>query len=332
MKNDFLHGDCLELMKNIPDASIDMILCDLPYGTTANKWDEIIPIQNLWQHYERIIKPNGAIVLTASQPFTSLIINSNITSYRHIWYWKKSRPTGFQRVSKEPLRTIEDVVVFYRNIPYDEVKTTEQMIAFKIKLSNYFKASGLTLKQLNIACGFEASGYFRKSSSWKNVVPSEDKLKIMCDKMNCPLNELLSELKKASKSISGLVRTFNPQGVRNCNKKNKRGATGENWQELANNYYDVEFENYPTNILEIPSEGKPIHPTQKPVALFEYLINTYTNEGDLILDNCAGSGTTAIACLNTNRQFIVMEKEQKYYDIIVNRVADWHRNKESELF
>ncbi len=329
-KKEILLGDCLELMKDIPNGSVDMILCDLPYGTTACKWDTIIPFDKLWEQYERIIKPTGAIVLTASQPFTSLLINSNINAYRHIWYWKKSRPTGFQRVSQEPLRTIEDVVVFYRDIPYNEVKTTEQMISFKIKLSDYFKSSGLTLKQLNIACGFEASGYFRKSSSWKNVTPTEEKLKVMCDNMNCSFDELQSELLTANKSISWLMRTFNPQGIRSCSKKNKRGATGENWHELANNHYDVEFENYPTNIIEILSEGKPLHPTQKPIALFEYLIKTYTNEGDLVLDNTAGSGTTAIACLNTNRQFIVMEKEQKYYDIILKRVGDFNKNFEPQ--
>ena len=337
-KKEILLGDCLELMKDIPNGSIDMILCDLPYGTTANGWDSIIPFDKLWKEYKRVIKHKGAIILTASQPFTSALIMSNLNSYRHIWHWKKSRPTGFQRISHEPLRATEDILVFYEPIitpqDYEKVMTTEEMIFFKDKLREIVKNTGITLKELNIICGFEASGYLRKSSSWKNIVPDENKLKILCDNLKYPYNDLLFYLHNAIASLKTLSKTntynprrvFNPQGIVPCVKINKRGSSGNNWTDLESNSYDVEYENYPINILEIASEGKPLHPTQKPVKLFEYLIKTYTNEGDLILDNTAGSGTTAIACLNTKRQFIVMEKEQKYYDIILKRVGDFNKN------
>jgi DNA modification methylase len=182
-KKEILLGDCLELMKDIPNGSIDMILCDLPYGTTACKWDVIIPFDKLWEQYERIIKPNGAIVLTASQPFTSVLVTSNLKMFRYEWIWEKNRGSNFATVKYQPMK--------------------------------------------------------------------------------------------------------------------EHTETG-------------------------------LHPTQKPTALFEYLVKTYTNENELVLDNCAGSGTTAIACLNTNRQFIVMEKEQKYYDIILKRVGDFNKKFEPQ--
>jgi DNA modification methylase len=321
-RNKIYCGDCLELMPLIEDKSIDMVLCDLPYGVTNNKWDFLIPLDKLWMEYRRIIKPNCPIILTAIQPFTTMLIASNIYAYRHIWYWKKSRATGFQRVSKEPLRSIEDIVVFYEQTPYDDVETTSEMIAFKNELGLLVKASGLKLKELNSLCEFEASGYLRKSSSWKNVIPSEDKLAILCRVLNCSYDNLFENLQIAINSINSLKRTFNPQGLNACDKKNNRGSTGDNWQELANNNYDVKFENYPINVLEIPSEGATEHPTQKPILLFEYLIRTYTNKGNTVLDNCVGSGTTAIACKKTSRNYLCIEKEQKYVDVTNNRLNE----------
>ncbi len=228
--NQLYHGDCLELMKDIDDKSIDMILCDLPYGTTACKWDVIIPFEPLWEQYNRIIKDNGAIVLTASQPFTTKLIISNIKNFKYSWIWKKSKPTGFLNAKKQPLKTFEDICVFYS-------------------------------KQCN----------------------------------------------------------YNPQGIISTNKLVSRTNRG-NYGECSKTTLQ-EATGYPKNILEFPSITG-IHPTQKPVALFEYLIKTYTNEGDLVLDNCAGSGTTAIACINTNRNYILMEKEEKYCEIIRKRISE----------
>lgn len=243
-KNTVLHGDCLKLMKDIPDKSIDMILCDLPYGITACKWDTIIPFEPLWEQYKRIIKDNGAIVLTASQPFTSALIMSNLKDYKATWYWKKERGTNFVQAKRYPMRVIEDCLVFCNGTP-------------------------------------KYNPQFRKVKPYSHVLPK-------------PRNGGAQHMDSSSINESG-ERTY----------KN----------------YNVA---YPINVLEIPrdnmSKGRSLHPTQKPVALFEYLIKTYTHEGDIILDNCAGSGTTAVACINTRRDFILMEKEQQYIDIINKRL------------
>ncbi len=226
-------GDCLELMKNIPDGSIDMILCDLPYGTTACKWDVIIPFEPLWEQYKRIIKDNGAIVLFGSQPFTTILNSSNIKWFRYEWVWIKNNSTGFQLANKRPLKKHEIISVFYKKQP-----------------------------------------------------------------------------------------TYNPQGLVVYGKSNKRGSTGDNWSEMNSNEYIQKFTNYPTQLLEFGYDKQRVHPTQKPVALLEYLIKTYTNEGDFVLDNCMGSGSTGVACVNTGRRFIGMELDKQYFDIAVNRIAE----------
>ena len=235
---DLRQGNCLELMKNISDKSVDLILCDLPYGTTACKWDTIIPFDKLLEQYNRIIKDNGAIILTAAQPFTSALIMSNIKNFRYCWYWEKDYGVGFMNAKKMPLKKIEDICIFYKKLP-----------------------------------------------------------------------------------------VYNPQGLKRIDKKitmKKRTATsvfgnmGVN--KNHNKEYIQEFTNYPDNLLRFKTE-KGLHPTQKPVALFEYLIKTYTNEGDLVLDNCAGSGTTGVACKNLKRNFILMELEEEYCKIARTRLS-----------
>jgi site-specific DNA-methyltransferase (adenine-specific) len=239
-KKEILLGDCLELMNDIPNGSIDMILCDLPYGTTQNKWDSIIPLNELWNEYKRVIKESGAIVLTSMQPFTSNLINSNLKDFKYCWYWVKNRATGILNAKKQPLRNIEEICVFN-------------------------------------------------------------------------------------------IKKYNPQGLIPYNQQSRNGKKdSENYGKGKTNSYIQEWTNYPKQLLEFDSVQRVVHPTQKPTELFEYLIKTYSNEGDLVLDNCAGSGTTAIACLNTNRQFIVMEKEQKYYDIILKRVGDFNKKFETQ--
>lgn len=240
-KGRFYIGDCLEVMKEIPDGCIDMILCDLPYGTTACPWDSVIPFEQLWIEYRRLIKENGAIVLTANQPFTSILVCSALDVYKYNWVWKKTKVTNVLNAKIQPLRTIEDILIFSKTTP-----------------------------------------------------------------------------------------TYNPQDLIRCvkktgtgvSKKGKQGeATGKIKQTDDGKYLQTQT-NYPRNLLEIASEGKTIHPTQKPVALFEYLIKTYTNEGELILDNCAGSGTTAVACENTNRKWVCIEQDKTYYDLAVNRILE----------
>ena len=235
MINTVLQGDCLELMKDIPDKSIDMILCDLPYGTTACKWDTIIPFEPLWEQYKRIIKDNGAIVLTASQPFTSALVMSNIKMFKYEWIWNKNRGTGIFNAKKAPLKSHENVLVFYSKQPKYNPQMTE--------------GEPYTAKQ-----GKQSDSFGLNTG--KEII------------------------------------TINK---------------GERYP-LSSQYF-------------ISTNGHNVHPTQKPVALFEYLIKTYTNEGDLVLDNCAGSGTTGVAARNTGRNFILMEKEQEYIDIINKRLS-----------
>lgn len=225
-----MHGDCLELMAQIPDGSVDMVLCDLPYGTTQNKWDSVIPFEPLWAHYKRICK--GAIVLTAAQPFTSALVMSNPRMFKYQWVWEKSRPTGHLDCNKKPLRLHEDVLVFY-----------------------------------------------------------------------------------------GAQPTYTPQGVIRCAKVRKARTTNGTNYGAAQKDSVSKFENYPTSVLICPSEdNRNAHPTQKPVALMEYLIRTYTNEGETVLDNCMGSGTTGVACVNTGRNFIGIEQDEKYFEIAKNRI------------
>lgn len=254
-KKEILLGDCLELMKDIPNGSIDMILADLPYGTTACKWDTIIPFDKLWKQYERIIKPKGAIVLFGSEPFSSLLRCSNLKAYKYDWIWFKNHPSGFALAKKQPMRTHETISVFFAG-NYYPIKEDRNAKDETINRYSY---------------GLNGNGRESKNRQQNGIKP------------------------------------------------------------ITQNNIDLE-KRYPTSVkyFEVESRRKMLHPTQKPLALFEYLIKTYTNENELVLDNCAGSGTTAIACLNTKRQFIVMEKEQKYYDIILKRVGDFNKNFEPQ--
>ncbi|MEH2977900.1 site-specific DNA-methyltransferase [Bacillus amyloliquefaciens] len=228
--NSVYQMNCLEGMKLISDGSIDMILTDLPYGTTQNKWDVIIPFDQLWKEYNRIIKENGAIVLTASQPFTSALIMSNSKLFRYEWIWKKNNATGHLNAKRMPMKEHESIVVFYKKQP-----------------------------------------------------------------------------------------TYNPQGIIPYNKITRRGGNGKNYNNSNTMNYQ-EYTNYPRTIQQFSYDKEKYHPTQKPVALFEYLIKTYTNEGDVVLDNCMGSGTTAVACENLKRNWIGFETEKEYIDIVNKRL------------
>lgn len=230
-------GDCLGVMRGIPDGSVDMILADLPYGTTACKWDTIIPLEPLWAHYKRVIKHNGAVVLTASQPFTSALVMSNPSMFRYQWVWHKTRVTGWLDAKRKPLKTHEDVCVFYANPP-----------------------------------------------------------------------------------------TYNPQMT--IGDEHLRGprALRQRPNETYHSFFDgpkgayVSSEYYPRSVLSIGSVLVPVHPNEKPVALMEYLIRTYTNEGDVVLDNVMGSGTTGVACINTGRSFIGIERDPGYFKIAQDRI------------
>jgi len=243
MINHVIQGDCLEVMKDIPDKSIDMILCDLPYQTTACKWDTIIPFEPLWEQYKRIIKDNGAIVLTASQPFTSALVMSNVKWYRHQWVWNKNNSAGFATAKIRPFAICEDVLVFGRN-----------------KVHYY--------PQMEVRGEPRLKGGYSSSENY-GIIPSKSK---------------------------------------------------------SNTYY-------PKNLINISTASQvgKLHPTQKPVALFEYLIKTYTSVGDTILDNCIGSGTTAVAAINTGRNFIGIEMDKGYCDIANKRIQEAREKLASKL-
>jgi site-specific DNA-methyltransferase (adenine-specific) len=234
-----LQGDCLSIMPTLPASSVDLVLCDLPYGTTACKWDSIIPFAPLWEQYGRVAKTDSAIVLTASQPFTSVLVASNLAHFKYVWVWDKIIPSGMSYARFQPMRQHEDVLVFaYGKVPYNP-----QMV----KRDKPIKGGGMS-------------------------------------KGETTNNQKLVALKKT---------------------------------------YD--FKN-PTTILTIDKVRKgSVHPTQKPVALMEYLIRTYTNPGDTVLDNCMGSGTTGVACVNTGRNFIGIEKDEKYFEIAKQRIEDRQR-------
>lgn len=239
-----LHGDCLELMKDIPDKSIDMILCDLPYGTTACKWDNVIPFEPLWEQYNRIIKDNGAICLFGSEPFSSALRISNIQNYKYDWIWHKQQGTGVTHAHNMPMKDYENICVFSLG-----------KIGHKGKINNRM--------------------------------------------------------------------IYNPQGLRKCDKIQKHGSFGmEGTQERKSvkKEWRVFEENFPRSVIYFPRDTEKLHPTQKPVPLLEYLIKTYTNEGETVLDSCMGSGSTGVACVNTNRNFIGIELDDNYFNIAKNRI------------
>lgn len=238
-----LMGDCLELMAELPAQSVDLILCDLPYGTTACPWDSIISFDALWAAYRRVLKPNGAAALTCAQPFTSALIASNMKDFAYCWYWNKSKVTGFANAKKQPLRCVEEVAIFYDRPP---TYNPQGLVPFGRVVNKGRSAGGGTVQGETVGNG------------------------------------------------KGALRS---------------GAD-----------YLQEWTNYPRQVLEVASEGKTLHPTQKPVALMEYLIRTYTNEGDMVLDNTMGSGTTGVAARNTGRRFIGMERDPKYFAIAWDRV------------
>lgn len=238
--NEIYLGDCLELMpKHVEDKSIDMIFCDLPYGTTQNKWDSIIPLDKLWSEYKRIIKDNGAIVLFSAEPFTSVLISSNPKMYRYDLIWDKKLSSGFLNSKRMPLRRHEQIIIFYKKLP-----------------------------------------------------------------------------------------TYNPQ-MEIRGKIRKKGITTETGKHTANygKFKNTVSENntyYPTSILEFSNANRSekVHPTQKPLSLIEYMIKIYSNEGDLILDNTCGSGTTGLGAKNLNRNYIMMEQDPKYFEIAKARVGE----------
>jgi DNA modification methylase len=327
--NQIYHGDCLDLLPSIPDKSIDMILCDLPYGTTACSWDSIIPLNRLWAEYERVIKDNGAIVLTAQGVFCAELICYRKTWFNHDYVWIKNMQSNLGLTGIQPHRYFENVLVF-RPPRKDDIER-----AFNKELRAYFKQVnefiGLTAEKIAKILGH--MGYHHSygvNGSQFALCTKEtyDQLieHFKIDQMEGFLNfETLHAMKE--KQIH-LPYTFNFDD-RVKHQYEYKGKNRMSYSMYGNDdkprenkiHIKTEYENYPRNTLYFDCE-RGQHPTQKPVALFEYLISTYSNEGEVILDNCSGSGTTAIACLNSNRQFICMERDETYYKASLERIAN----------
>ncbi|CEK34374.1 DNA modification methylase,Modification methylase DpnIIB,putative methyltransferase,Adenine specific DNA methylase Mod,DNA methylase [[Clostridium] sordellii] len=235
---ELIHGECIEEMKKLKDKSIDLILCDLPYGTTDCSWDKIIDFNLLWEQYHRIIKDNGAIVLFSAQPFTTKLINSNLKNYKYSWYWIKNKCTVFTFAKHQPMRKVEDINVFYKKKPL--------------------------------------------------YVPQ------------------------------GLIKLDKPKLKKRKPKKQNSDDIYKTSTLLKEHI--IEYTNYPKNVLYFDKETKNVHPTQKPNDLLEYLIKTYTREGDLILDNCMGSGSCGVAAAKNKRRFIGIELSKDYFEIAKDRI------------
>ena len=263
------NGDCLEVMKDIPDKSVDMILCDLPYGTTYAKFDKVlknnkkigqynlINLENLWGEYKRVIKDDGAIVLFGAQPFTTVLISSNFEWYKYSWIWEKNKAANHVAIKYQPLKIHEDILIF----------------------SNAGVNTGASVP----------IKYNPQGVVWKEEIKS----------------------RKSSIKKEGTFR----------------------YNSLKSGEYTVKGKNYPKSILSfnVPSGKERFHPTQKPVDLLEYLIKTYTNEGEIVLDNCMGSGSTGVGCINTNRRFIGIELDEGYYNIAKERIEEAVKKKEELL-
>ena len=259
-------GDCLIEMDKVEEHSVDLILCDLPYGTTDRKgiadkgdnrvlsWDTVIPLDELWKHYRRVLKPTGAVVLTADQPFTSQLVLSNLEWFKYEWIWKKKKTTGFLHANARPMKETEDVLVF---------------------------------------SPLGASGGSKKANKNMTYNPQGLVEKLVVKKNNA---------KRLGKFL------YQPEHMGAGNKL------------LHDTEYEQKYTNYPSEIIEFGLDKDTVHPTQKPVALMEYLIRTYSNDGEVVLDNCMGSGTTGVAAVNSNRNFIGIEMDEEYFKIAKERI------------
>jgi len=312
-------GDCLIEMNKIADKSVDMILCDLPYGTTACKWDVIIPFDKLWEQYNRIVKSNGVIVLFGSEPFSSKLICSNISNFSHSWIWEKEQGSNFLLSNIQPMKIHENIMVFYPT--FDDTESN-------LELREYFysekEKGNLSNKQINELLGYSTKGsgmaghYFKKDKTQFIFPKKSDYLKLQQTGFFQKSYDELLILYESNKSNK---RTFNQQFTEGKKYITKQGGISDVY---GNKHKDIitvnEGKRFPKSILKFNRDKEKLHPTQKPIALLEYLIKTYTNENETVLDNCMGSGSTGVACINTNRNFIGIEKDDKYFEIAKDRI------------
>lgn len=275
-----LHGDCMELLQEIPDKSVDMVLCDLPYGTTDCKWDHVLPMEKLWKEYRRLLRPNGVAALFAAQPFTTALINSNRPAFRYCWYWIKNQPTGFAFARYQPMRKVEEVVIFVCNVPGKD--NAGQHMALRAYLQEEMKASGHTKGSINELLGNTMASHYFTNGSQFSIPPKEqwEKLQTETGRFSRKWEDVREEYQKELGRPGGGPQIYNPQGLQIIqNPKPKRKQAREDavykMDTLAQEY-TPKYTGYPTNVLQFKTE-RGLHPTQKPVPLLEYLIKTYTN-------------------------------------------------------
>lgn len=301
-------------MKEIPDGSIDFILCDLPYNMTDCEWDNLIPFPELWEHYKRVIKPNGAIALFSIQPFTTKVIQSNLKYFRYCWYWKKNNKTGAPFAKVQPMRCIEDICVFYID------KGNEgQHAGLRKYLFEELEKSGLTRGEINSILGNTMSSHYFTNGKQFNIPNERDYKKLQRTGF---FKKPLSELKKEYYAEKSKCATYNPQGLKKLDKPIQRRKMKDGIYTFRGEAKPQYYTNYPVNLLEFSgvNSNERQHPTQKPVPLLEYLVKTYTNDGETVLDNCMGSGSTGVACMNTGRRFIGIEQDPAYFEIAEKRI------------
>ena len=312
-------------MKDIPDKSVDLILTDPPYGTTACKWDSVIPFEPMWEHLKRIVKRGGAIVIFGSEPFSSLLRASNIDWYKYDWIWEKEQSSSGLQAKIAPMKVHEIISVFGDNRP--PFDTTTAFDNLKKYMISEREKTGLSNKQLKELLQSDmASHYFTTKSQFTIPVKSAYEKLQKTGFFNRAYSDIRSEYdaeneKTKAKRKEEQFSTYNPQMT---NGKAYKGHFAPGAEVHGKSTHYVKYNDgtrYPTSILKF-NRAKGLHPTQKPVPLLEYLIRTYTNEGETVLDFTMGSGSTCVACVNTGRHYIGFEKEPKYFDIACKRLIE----------
>ena len=303
------NDDCLKILPTLPDKSINLILTDPPYATSACKWDSVIPFEPMWKELKRIIKDNGCIALFGSEPFSSALRMSNIKQFKYDWVWEKNNAGNFQLVNYQPLKIHETISIFYKitpNVQFSEIMkinmerlNLKQIDISKLQLSKNGNLTGWVVNKLN-------GSQLPTKEQWFNI---------------CELFGIENKYNEILKTVKGITYNLDLDEIDlECSNKGKAGRLGHLSSESKRYTYTQSKTGYPKSILRYNRDKNKLHPTQKPVALLEYLIKTYTNENDIVLDFTMGSGSTGVAAKNLNREFIGIESDKNYFDIAKNRI------------
>ena len=308
-------GDCLDLMDRVGDGTVDLVLTDLPYGVTKCDWDVAIPFKPLWEQFERVVKPEGLVVLFGTEPFSSICRVSNIKRYRYDWIWRKSRVTGFLDARSRPLKDYENIMVFYSSdLMRDTTNFFPKSKAYLIGEKRKAEVAGFRMR--DVLGNYMGNHYFVTKKQF--TLPNEEDYKKLqtTGYFQRDYNEVLQEYKSEKREV-----TYNPQFGQG-KKYTSRGGGVVNLYNVKRVSSVSDGKRYPKQVLEFDHDGGGYHPTQKPVLLLEYLINTYTNPGEVVLDCCMGSGSTGVASVNTGRDFIGIEIDEGYFNISRDRIME----------